>query len=63
MGLLIILCAGQAEAGIYSGGTGEPNNPYRIATAQDLNDIGNHVEDFNKCFVVTADIAPACPDG
>lgn len=40
----------------YNGGTGEPNNPYKIATAEDLNDIGNHVEDFNKCFVLVADI-------
>jgi hypothetical protein len=43
-------------AGTYSGGTGEPNDPYRIATANDLNDIGNHVEDFNKCFVMVNDI-------
>jgi hypothetical protein len=48
--------AGSASAGTYSGGTGEPNDPYRIATANDLNDIGNHVEDFNKCFVMVNDI-------
>jgi hypothetical protein len=48
--------AGSACAGTYSGGTGEPNDPYRIATANDLNDIGNHVEDFNKCFVMVNDI-------
>jgi len=40
----------------YSGGTGEPNIPYQIATAADLNDIGNHPEDSNKCFVMTNDI-------
>ncbi|MHC4621117.1 MAG: GLUG motif-containing protein [Planctomycetota bacterium] len=40
----------------YSGGTGEPNDPYRIATPNDLNDIGNHIEDFNKCFVMVNDI-------
>jgi hypothetical protein len=40
----------------YSGGTGEPNDPYRVATAEDLNDIGNHIEDFNKCFVCVNDI-------
>ncbi|MHC4477844.1 MAG: GLUG motif-containing protein [Planctomycetota bacterium] len=40
----------------YSGGTGEPNDPYRIATPNDLNDIGNHVEDFNKFFVMVNDI-------
>jgi hypothetical protein len=44
------------SAAKYSGGTGEPNDPYRIATANDLNDIGNHVEDFNKCFILMNDV-------
>ncbi len=48
--------AGGVWAGTYSGGTGEPNDPYRISTPNDLNDIGNHVEDFNKCFVMVNDI-------
>lgn len=56
--LLIITVFLQAGvfAGTYSGGTGEPNDPYLIATAEDLNDIGNHPEDFNKCFLMVADI-------
>lgn len=53
--LIICLLASSAPAK-YSGGTGEPNSPYRIKTAEDLNDIGNHVEDFNKCFVMVNDI-------
>jgi hypothetical protein len=40
----------------YSGGSGASGNPYKIATPQDLSDIGNHTEDFNKCFLMTADI-------
>lgn len=40
----------------YSGGSGTSGNPYKIATPWDLNDIGNHPEDFNKCFLMTADI-------
>jgi len=40
----------------YGGGTGEPNNPYRIETPNDLNDIGNHPEDFNDCFILVSDI-------
>ncbi len=40
----------------YSGGSGTSTNPYQIATAADLNDIGNHTEDFNKYFIMTADI-------
>jgi hypothetical protein len=51
LGISVGVCAGT-----YSGGTGEPNDPYRIETPNDLNDIGNHVEDFNKCFVLVNDI-------
>jgi hypothetical protein len=47
----------------YSGGTGEPNDPYRIGTPNDLNDIGNHVEDFNKHFVMVNDINLAAYTG
>jgi hypothetical protein len=54
--VLVVLVTGGISSGKYSGGTGEPNNPYRIATPNDLNDIGNHVEDFNKCFVMVNDI-------
>ena len=54
--LVVVLSCASICFGKYSGGTGEPNNPYQIATAEDLNDIGNHHEDFNKCFLVVADI-------
>jgi hypothetical protein len=40
----------------YSGGTGEPNNPYRIANAEDLNDIGNYEEDWDKHFILVNDV-------
>lgn len=53
---MVILLPACVFAGTYSGGTGEPNDPYLIATAEDLNDIGNHPEDFNKCFLMVADI-------
>jgi len=54
--ILIIILLSTGFAFGYSGGTGEPNNPYQIATPEDLNDINNHPEDFNKCFILTADI-------
>jgi len=54
--LALLLAATGVSLGRYSGGTGDPNNPYRIATAEDLNDIGNHVEDFNKCFILVNDV-------
>ncbi len=48
-----LLVPGEAK---YSGGTGEPNDPYLIATAEDLNDIGNHEDDWDKHFLMVADI-------
>jgi hypothetical protein len=40
----------------YGGGTGEPNNPYQIATAEDLMALGDSPEDYDKHFILTADI-------
>ncbi len=53
---ILLLAAGSVSLARYSGGTGEPNDPYRIAKPNDLNDIGNHIEDFNQCFVMVNDI-------
>jgi hypothetical protein len=47
----------------YSGGTGEPHDPYRIATANDLNDIGNHTEDLGSHFVMLNDVNLAAYTG
>ncbi|MHC4155277.1 MAG: GLUG motif-containing protein [Planctomycetota bacterium] len=60
--LLLLLCPAASTAK-YSGGSGEPNDPYRIATPNDLNDIGNHIEDFNKCFLMVNDINMAAYTG
>jgi hypothetical protein len=40
----------------YSGGTGELNDPYQIATAEDLMLLGDSPEDYGKHFILTADI-------
>jgi hypothetical protein len=40
----------------YSGGTGEPNDPYQIATADDLSALAADTNDYNQCFILTADI-------
>ncbi|MBP7051422.1 MAG: hypothetical protein KBE65_10445 [Phycisphaerae bacterium] len=49
----------------YSGGTGEPNDPYQIATAADLTALGETPEDYDKHFILTADINldPNLPGG
>ncbi len=40
----------------YGGGTGEPNDPYLIYTAKQMNVIGLHEEDWDKHFKLMADI-------
>ncbi len=40
----------------YGGGMGEPNDPYQIATAADLIALGETPEDYDKHFILTADI-------
>jgi len=40
----------------YNGGTGEPNDPYKIATAEDLMLLGDSPEDYDKHFKLMADI-------
>ncbi len=40
----------------YSGGTGTPNNPYRIATPEDMQQIGANPGDWDKCFILINDV-------
>ena len=40
----------------YSGGTGTPEDAYQIATAQDLVDLGDNPNDYDKHFILTAEI-------
>ncbi len=40
----------------YGGGTGEPNDPYLIYTAEQMNEIGLHEDDWDKHFKLMADI-------
>jgi len=54
---LIAVCFASLPAQArYSGGTGEPNDPYQIATAADLIALGETPEDYDKHFILTADI-------
>jgi len=52
---LLCLCHSTALAQ-YSGGSGTPEDPYRIATAQDLIDLGQTKDDYAKSFILTAHI-------
>ena len=64
--LLIAFCLASFPAQAqYSGGAGEPNDPYQIATAEDLIALGEEPNDYDKHFVLTADIDldPKLPGG
>ena len=54
---LFAMClAGSPAHAQYGGGTGTPNDPYLIYTAEQLNEIGLHEEDWDKHFKLMADI-------
>ena len=40
----------------YSGGSGTEDDPYQIATAADLIELGNDPCNYDKYFILTADI-------
>ena len=44
----------------YAGGTGEPNNPFLIATPEQLHRLGSELNDWDKHFRLTADIDLEC---
>jgi hypothetical protein len=53
---IIILSLGFPVYAKYGGGTGEPNDPYLIYTAEQLNTIGINQADADKHFKLMADI-------
>ncbi len=63
--LLIFRCALIAHAQEFAGGTGEPNDPYGIATAEKLVSIGSDPNLLDKHFVLLNDIDldPNLPGG
>ncbi len=55
--IILILGGGWiARAYGFAGGTGEPNNPYQIATVADLLSIGSSFDLANKSFVLVNDL-------
>ncbi|MGB2808801.1 MAG: GLUG motif-containing protein [Sedimentisphaerales bacterium] len=47
----------------YAGGTGTAQNPCQIRTAEQMNEIGLHPEDWSRHFKLMADIDLSCFDG
>jgi thioredoxin len=62
IGLFLLTVVSVATAQ-YSGGTGDPNAPYQIATAADLIALGEDPNDYDKHFILTADIDLSDYDG
>ncbi len=53
---LVICCCGLPAQAKYGGGTGEPNDPYLIYTAEQMNAIGADSNDWDKHFKLMANI-------
>ncbi|MHC4890793.1 MAG: hypothetical protein ACYTEO_15165, partial [Planctomycetota bacterium] len=54
--LLVISFSALPAQAKYGGGTGEPNDPYLIFDANQMNAIGANVSDWDKHFKLMADI-------
>ena len=69
---LLVIVAGSIPAPAkYSGGSGDPNDPYKIANVADFTQLTQDPNNWNKAFILTADInltgltftkAPIAPD-
>ena len=64
--LSVWIALGYAAAGVpFDGGTGEPNDPYQIAKAEQLISIGSDPNLLSRHFVLVADVDldPNLPEG
>jgi hypothetical protein len=52
--LSFFLLPGSVQA--YSGGSGDSNDPYQIRFVVDLLELAAETDDYNKCFVLTANV-------
>ena len=53
---LVVCLLGSPGKAEYGGGTGRPNDPYLIYTAEQMNEIGANRNDWDKHFKLMADI-------
>ena len=54
--IILVTLAGSSFAGTYGGGSGTEEDPYQIVTAEHLVALGENPDDYDKHFVMTADI-------
>ncbi|HEV56605.1 MAG TPA: hypothetical protein ENN87_03800 [Phycisphaerales bacterium] len=55
-GIVFALTIPYATAGTYSGGSGTAEDPYQIANANDVISLGQTPDDYDRHFILTADI-------
>jgi hypothetical protein len=56
MALMAARGVGMGAEARYDGGTGKPNDPYKIATADQMSTIGRYEEDWDKHFILVQDV-------
>lgn len=56
LALIILLIQSGIVLAKYSGGDGSESNPWQISSKADLLAMGDNVEDYNDCFIMTNDI-------
>jgi len=54
--VITLICASPALSYDFAGGTGEPNDPYQIETAEQLLSIGSDPNLLDKCYILMNDI-------
>ena len=54
--LIAVLGIGVDQAWSYSGGSGTYQDPYQIATAEDLIQLGRSFDGYGLCYVLTQDL-------
>ena len=53
---LLGLSGSVSATGTYAGGDGSEGDPFQINTPAQMDEIGQHSEDWASCFILTADI-------
>jgi len=54
--LAVVVTSSAALGGTYSGGAGSAQDPYRIGTVADWQELMNTAADWGGCFILTADL-------
>jgi hypothetical protein len=54
--ILLVICITHDIGMAYSGGSGTAATPYQIANAADLQQLAATTNDYNQCFILTANV-------